>query len=451
VRRTPSLPRVALRGRGPALRAALRLAVASLALLALVAAIGAVALKHLATDEALTDARSVTVAFSRGVLRSAVTPGVLRGDPAAIDRLDRTVHDTVLGHPVVRVKVWALDGRIVYSDARPLIGRTFPLPEDLREALADGAVRAEVSDLSRPENRFERGRGRLVEVYLPLRLASGRRVMVETYRPASSIDGASHRIWRTFLPMLLALLAALAAVQLPLVWAQSRRERAEARERERFAREREQFARVAEESLRAERGRIAAELHEGVVQDLAGAAYAMHAAASLPAGASDADLRGALDRGAQVCRTTMTRMRELLVDLRRPARGVQDLEGALETLARPLRDAGIEVDVGIAVDRPVEDETALLLHRAAREILLDIRERANVTLVAIGLFGRDDALTLSVEHNVIGLDGATDERPNGRPRRLEAVSAQLAQRGGALSVDRAPGSGARFTATVPAS
>jgi two-component system, NarL family, sensor kinase len=428
----------------------MRLAVASLALLALIAAIGAVALKHLATEEALTDARSVTVAFSRGVLRTAVTPAVLRGDPAAVARLDRTVHDTVLGHPIVRVKVWALDGRIAYSDARPLIGRRFPLPPDLREALADGTVRAEVSDLTRPENRFERGRGRLVEVYLPLRLPSGRRVMVETYRPASSIDAASRRIWRTFLPMLLALLGALAAVQLPLVWAQSRRERADARERERFAREREQFARQAEDALRAERGRIATELHEGVVQDLAGAAYALHAAASLPATASHADLRGALDHGARVCRTSMTRMRELLVDLRTPQHGVQDLQGALDALARPLRDAGIEVVVGIGVSRPLADETALLLHRAAREILLEIRPRPDVTLVALGLFERDGRLVLSAEHNVHGPAPAAEPSGPGRPRRLDAVAAELAARGGELWVDRAPAKGARFTAALPA-
>ena len=61
-------------------------ALSSLALLILVAAIGAVTLKHLATNEALSDARSVTVAFSHGVLRREVTPGVLRGDPAALAR-----------------------------------------------------------------------------------------------------------------------------------------------------------------------------------------------------------------------------------------------------------------------------------------------------------------------------------------------------------------------------
>jgi signal transduction histidine kinase len=309
--------------RGPARHAALtQFALSSLALLVLVAAIGAVTLKHLATNEALSDARSVTVAVSQGVLRREVTPGVLRGDPAALAELDRTVHETVLGNPIVRVKVWTPEGRIVYSDAHALIGRRFPLPQDLRAALADDAVRADVSDLSRPENRLERGNGRLVEVYLPLRLASGRLVLVEAYHPAGQIDAASHRIWRTFLPMLLGLLLALAAAQLPLVWSQSRRARADARDREELARE-------AERALQAERGRIATELHEGVVQDLAGAAYELHAAATLPA-ASEEDLRRALGRGAEVSRGAMTRMRELLVDLRSEEHRGQDLQSAVE-------------------------------------------------------------------------------------------------------------------------
>ena len=154
-------------------------------------------------------------------------------------------------------------------------------------------MRADVSDLSRPENRLERGDGRLVEVYLPLRLASGRLVLVEAYHPAGQIDAASHRIWRTFLPMLLGLLLALAAAQLPLVWSQARRARADARDREELARE-------AEHALQAERGRIATELHEGIVQDLAGAAYELHAAATLPAAPAGGPSRRARSRRRRV-------------------------------------------------------------------------------------------------------------------------------------------------------
>jgi two-component system, NarL family, sensor kinase len=430
--------------RASARRAALtQFALSSLALLILVAAIGAVTLKHLATNEALSDARSVTVAFSHGVLRREVTPGVLEGDPAALAELDRTVRETVLGNPIVRVKVWTPQGLIVYSDAESLIGRRFPLPQDLRGALADDAVRADVSDLSRPENRLERGEGRLVEVYLPLRLASGRLVMVEAYHPAGEIDAASHRIWRTFLPMLLGLLLALAAAQLPLVWSQSRRARAEARDREALARE-------AERRLQAERGRIATELHEGVVQDLAGAAYELHAAATLPA-ASEDDLRRALGHGADVCRQTMTRMRELLVDLRSDDRRVQDLQSAIEAIARPLRDAGTEVILGISVNRPLPGDTALLVHRAAREILLDVRRRRDVSLVTLKLTDRGAHVTLTVDHNTVAGAARPEDvgTPPGRRPRLDSLAAALEARGGSLAVDEIPGAGARYEATLP--
>ena len=429
--------------RAPARHAALtQFALSSFALLIVVAAIGAVTLKHLATNEALSDARSVTVAFSNGVLRREVTPGVLRGDPAALAELDRTVHETVLGNPIVRVKVWTPDGLIVYSDAHALIGRRFPLPQDLRAALADDAVRADVSDLSRPENRLERGDGRLVEVYLPLRLESGRLVLVEAYHPAGQIDAASHRIWRTFLPMLLGLLLALAAAQLPLVWSQARRARADAREREELARE-------AEHALQAERGRIATEIHEGVVQDLAGAAYELHAAATLPSGTPEEELRGALGRGAEVCRRTMTRMREVLVDLRSEEHRVQDLQSAIEAIAAPLRDAGVEVIVGLALSRPLPGETALLIHRAAREILLDVRRRPDVSLVTMKIEDRGDEVTLTVDHNLIPGLGQDDPRENGRRPRLDSLAQTLRDRGGSLAIDAHDGVGARYAATVP--
>jgi signal transduction histidine kinase len=117
-------------------------------------------------------------------------------------------------------------------------------------------------------------------------------------------------------------LLVLAAAQLPLAWSHTRRERADARERERLARE-------AESALQFERGRIAVELHHGVVQDLAGVADELHAAASRSDGAApDGDLGGVLRRAADVCRVSMTRLRGLLVDLGSTDHAVGDLEVA---------------------------------------------------------------------------------------------------------------------------
>jgi signal transduction histidine kinase len=243
--------------------------------------------------------------------------------------------------------------------------------------------------------------------------------MVEAYHPAGLIDASSRRIWRTFLPVLIGVLLALAAAQLPLVWSQARRARAHAHEREELARE-------AEHALQVERRRIATELHDGIVQDLAGAAYELHAAANLPAGASEGELRGALSRGAAVCRTSMTRMRELLVDLRAVEHRVQDLAGAIEALARPLRDRRVDVAIDVAVERTLPGDAALLVHRAAREILLEVRRRPTLRTVRIGLEDDGRMVTLTVGH---------DAEPCAEPLGLDALGSSLAARGGALRVE----------------
>ena len=146
----------------------------------------------------------------------------------------------------------------------------------------------------------------------------------------------------------------------------------------------------------------------------------------------------------------MTRMRELLVDLRSEENRVQDLQSAVEAVARPLRDAGIEVIVGIAVNRPLPGDTALLVHRATREILLDVRRRRDVSLVTLKLAHRGSHVTLTVDHNTVaGAARADDEQQPGRRPRLDSLAAALEARGGALIVDDIPGVGARYEATLP--
>jgi signal transduction histidine kinase len=414
----------------------------SAAVLVVVATIGAVVLRHVATAEAVQDARAVTVAFGHGVLRHQITAGVLAGDPAAVAALDRAVHERVLGAPIVRVKVWTPDGKIVYSDARTLIGRTFTLPADLRASLRDNAVRAEVSNLSNPENRLERSRGRLVEVYLPLEVAGGRRVLVEAYHPAVSVDAGSRRIWRTFLPLVVALLIALAAAQLPLAWLHTRRGRAEARERARMARE-------TESALRLERGRIATELHDGVVQDLAGVAFALQAAAGgLPASAPDGELRRVLHRSADICRGSMTRLRELLVDLRAEERA-QDIATAVEELADPLRRRGVPVLIDVKLDRSLPHATAEMVHRTAREALRDAGRHPGVGAVTVAIEAVAGQVIVEVEDDAPRVTDPGDAGAQFAGGALDGLARSLAARGGSLCVDSPSASRTRIAASVP--
>ncbi|HEU0057136.1 MAG TPA: hypothetical protein VFQ08_07745, partial [Gaiella sp.] len=148
-------------------------AFAGLAVLAVFGAAAVLALRGLGNAEALRDARQFATLAGQGIVEPTVAPGLLRGRPQAIAAVDRMVQERVLGERVVRVKLWAHDGRIVYSDEPRLIGTRFPLDAEKLDVLRTGATKASLSDLSGPENRFERGQGDLYEVYLPIRAPDG--------------------------------------------------------------------------------------------------------------------------------------------------------------------------------------------------------------------------------------------------------------------------------------
>ena len=101
-------------------------------------------------------------------MQPRLSNGVVGGDAASLAAIDALVVDGVLRDPIVRVKIWAPDGTIVYSDVPELIGERFDLGTDELAALRTNTVEADISNLSEPENRFERDFGQLLEVYLPV-------------------------------------------------------------------------------------------------------------------------------------------------------------------------------------------------------------------------------------------------------------------------------------------
>ena len=109
---------------------------------------------RVAAQQASDDARQVTRVLARSVAEPAIPRGLVDGDAGAIDKLDREVLDRLLVGDVRRVKIWRGDGTIVYSDESSLIGAQYPLDEEEREVLENGGIEAEVSDLSKPENRL---------------------------------------------------------------------------------------------------------------------------------------------------------------------------------------------------------------------------------------------------------------------------------------------------------
>ena len=207
-----------------------------------------------ATTEAIDDALATTQLLAKSV-EPELPKGLVDGDPAAIDHFDRTVLQRLLVDDVQRIKIWNKDGRVVYSDATKLIGQEFELGEDEWAVLTGGGEDAEASDLSKPENRFEKGEGGLLEVYTRIVSPEGEPLLFEVYYSAADIDAQRAEVFEAFRPITLGGIAALVLAAVPLLWVLTKR-------LERSARERERLLMAAIDASDAERRRIARDLHD---------------------------------------------------------------------------------------------------------------------------------------------------------------------------------------------
>ena len=140
----------------------------------------------------LDHAGSTAAAYVDGVISPRLQ--VLRDQPglsqAQTLELDQLLPDALAAQNVVSFKVWSVEGTVLYSPNRDLIGRQYPVDAGLAEALA-GDVSSEISDLDEPENEFERQSWtRLLSVYAPIRSESDGRVVAVTefYQPPDQLD-----------------------------------------------------------------------------------------------------------------------------------------------------------------------------------------------------------------------------------------------------------------------
>ena len=424
--------------RSPVRAAMVRYGTSALAAVLLVSLLGAWLISRAGEAEAIRDAQDQTRIAAEGSVEPVLSDALVRGDPRALASLDRVIQERVLSDPsIVRVKLWDRSGRVVYSDEPRLLGARYPMSaHDLAE-FAGSRVDAEVTDLSKPENRFEREFGRLLEVYMPIRTPSGQPLRFEAYYRSAFISARADRIFRQFAPVMLGALVLLALIQLPLAWRLATRVRKGQDERERLLRR-------AIEASDLERRRIAHDLHDGVVQDLAAVSYSLSAAAEK----APAPLDGELREAAADTRQGIRQLRTLLVEIYPPELHRAGLASALGDLLTASEARGIEttldVDPAVAVGK---DEEALLF-RVAQEALRNVIKHAGATHVGVTVGRTNGSVQLQVEDDGRGFDPA---QANGDAHfGLKMLGDLVRDSGGVLEVDSTPGAGSRVSVEVPA-
>jgi signal transduction histidine kinase len=420
-----------------------RFTAAGVVVLLSLAALLAYVARQAGTEQAVAAATQTTSVIAHGTVEPRLTAALLAEDPAALADFDQAIRRYVLppGSSLVRVKLWNAQGRIVYSDQRKLIGMQFSLTGSEAAALRERGADSEVSDLTKPENMYERPFGKLLEVYIGVRGASDQPLLFETYYRYNAVSQAGEAAWRRFAPPSLGALLVLELVQVPFAWSLARRVQRQRLERERLLRH-------AVDASDAERRRIAGELHDGVVQELTGLTYAMDAARL---GQPDEARRAELITDASTrLRSSIRALRSLLVDIYPPNLAEEGLASALAELADGMERSGIEVSLDTDGAEELPLPSAALLFRTAQEVVRNVISHSGARSALISVFQDYDKVTLVIDDDGRGFDDAElGQRADDGHFGLRSIGDLLARAGGALSVRAAPGQGTRVEAEVP--
>lgn len=403
----------------------LRLAIPGFTALLVLAALSLWLTNRVATAEALRAATQVASVMARAAIEPQLADAGT--DP---DKLDPLVREQLLVEPVVAVRIWEPDGTIAYATEPRLIGERFALADDEREILEHGGVESEVSDLTKPENRYEQGFGQLVEVYLPVTDDRGNRYLFEVYTRQSAIDEAARNLMLAFAPVVAGSLVILTGVLIALAYRMARRVQRESRDRERLLHR-------ALDASETERRRIAADLHDGVVQDLVGVSYTLAALSDAADRAGDPGTHARLADTATSTRRAVRSLRSLLVDIY-----PQSLTDAGLTAAVGDLVAGLPSSIAghLRADEPVSlpPEQQAALYRAAREALQNVAKHSRATMVTVTIEPRPGGALLRVVDDGVGFDPGT---PTAGHLGLQLLRDLAAAVDGRCTVRSQPGSG----------
>jgi len=411
------------------------LALLGVLVVVLVTGAGYFVIRRIAVDRAIEDARQLTLLSSR-VVEQRVTDGILKGDAFATGEVAAVINTAVLHDPIVHVKLWGPDGTILYSDEPKAIGRKYASGAEELAELGKDETSAEISDLTAPENTYEEGSGPLLEVYTPIWTPGGDKLLFETYQRYSSIDEQRQQLLRSFLPVLVIALIALALLLIPLGWILARRLQRSARERE------EALQRSLDVSDR-ERRRIAGDLHDGPVQELAGLSMRLSASAE---GTADPAQQQVLRESATAVRGSVRTLRSAIVGVYPPNLEASGLGPALEDLTSRLRHEGLSVSLDVSDPAGYGSVVDQLLYRVCQEALRNVEKHAGASEVFVSV-GRDDGsavLTVTDDGRGIPAEEAGDGHMG-----LQIVDDLVRDAGGTLAVAPGPSGGTVVRVEVP--
>lgn len=425
----------------PVVRNALLRFVGSSLVSLIVLSLGAIFVsQHIAEEEALRDARERAASVAHSLAAPMVDERVRAGAPRAVARLATVLRNRMRDGAVVHIKLWSEDGSVIWSDDTAEIGRRYELTPQVQDLFG---TRVAVSERSEGEEEVgERDESPLVEVYVGSRDADGVPLVVESYLSPESVQRDVGAIISQVLPLGLGALLVFQITVLPLAVSLARDVRKNQVERAAIARH-------ALLSSELERRRIAQDLHDGVVQDLAGLGYALPAVAAMIVDGPEGDTaRRVAGQISGILERDVLALRTLLTDIYPPDLADEGLGLAIARLADDARQSGLQVVAEVEDELDLPLEAAEIVYRVVREGLRNVVAHADAARARVEVARHGDVLDIRVTDDGRGVpEGGA--RPGHLGLRLLGDSLEFA--GGELTLRGAHTGGAVLHARVPVS
>ncbi|MBV8527077.1 MAG: hypothetical protein JOZ75_02045 [Candidatus Dormibacteraeota bacterium] len=218
--------------------------------------------------------------------------------------------------------------------------------------------------------------------------------------------------------------------------------------------EREALLQQAVDASEAERRRIARDLHDGVVQNLAGMAFTLTATASEMKEKGDlngnAALLELLESSAEETRAAMKDLRTLIIEIAPPTLRREGLHAALLEVLRTIEGGGTQTKLALPSNMRLRQDRASLVFRVAQEVLRNVAAHAEAKHVSVSLREVDKMAVLRITDDGKGFTAEDVAR-----RRAEghvgtnAIVEVAEEAGGTLDIHSQPGKGTRVTLKVP--
>lgn len=400
--------------------------------------------EQLAQRQALDDARARGAGIASRLAAPLVNRDLRRDPKASSENLDLVMGNRMADGSLRHVKLWDASGRILWADESDLVGRRFPLDEDVKSLFGTKRATAEVSDLNKAENVEERDEGQLLEVYAGAFDADGAPLVFEAYLPVNEIDRDARTIMVAFVPLLVGALVLFLAIVIPLAVSLSRRV-------ERAQLERSKMMRHALLASDLERRRIATELHDGVIQELAGLGYVLPAARrELRPGGDLHTARSVVDRASAIIQHGTVMLRALMTDIYPPDLRDEGLREAVQQLVQTSAlEGGFAADMAIEPMPDVSPEAGSLSYRVIREALRNVVKHADARHVVVELGQHAGQVLVRVKDDGRGPGPSPGDSPDGHLG-LRLLRDAIKDFGGELDVQASNGSGTVLVARFPA-